>query len=48
MDWKWLFLYPQYGIATVNDLVVPVDRPVTFKITATDVMNTFYVPTLAA
>ncbi len=47
MDWKWLFLYPQYGIATVNDLVVPVDRPVTFKITATDVMNTFYVPTLA-
>jgi cytochrome o ubiquinol oxidase subunit II len=47
MDWKWLFLYPQYGIATVNDLAVPVDRPVTFKITATDVMNTFYVPTLA-
>ncbi len=47
MDWKWLFLYPQYGIATVNELAIPVDRPVTFKITATDVMNTFYVPTLA-
>jgi cytochrome o ubiquinol oxidase subunit II len=47
MDWKWLFLYPQYGIATVNDLALPVDRPVAFKITATDVMNTFYVPTLA-
>ena len=35
------------GPATVNELAVPVDRPVTFKITATDVMNTFYVPTLA-
>ncbi|MBN4095235.1 MULTISPECIES: ubiquinol oxidase subunit II [Methylobacterium] len=47
MDWKWLFLYPQYGIATVNELAAPVDRPIRFKITATDVMNTFYVPTLA-
>ena len=47
MDWKWLFLYPQYGIATVNELAAPVDRPINFKITATDVMNTFYVPTLA-
>nr|WP_313901904.1 ubiquinol oxidase subunit II [Methylobacterium sp. J-030] len=47
MDWKWLFLYPQYGIATVNEVAAPVDRPIRFKITATDVMNTFYVPTLA-
>lgn len=47
MDWKWLFIYPQYGIATVNELAAPVDRPISFKITATDVMNTFYVPTLA-
>ncbi|MDP4024031.1 ubiquinol oxidase subunit II [Methylobacterium sp. NEAU 140] len=47
MDWKWLFLYPQYGVATVNELAAPVDRPITFKITATNVMNTFYIPTLA-
>ena len=47
MDWKWLFIYPQYGIATVNELAAPVDRPIDFKITATDVMNTFNVPTLA-
>ena len=47
MDWKWLFIYPQYGIATVNELAAPVDRPISFKITATDVMNTFNVPTLA-
>lgn len=47
MDWKWLFFYPQYGVATVNQLALPVDRPVDFKITATSVMNSFYVPALA-
>lgn len=47
MDWKWLFIYPEQGFATVNELVVPVDQPVRFKITATTVMNTFYVPELA-
>lgn len=47
MDWKWLFIYPEQGIATVNELVAPVDVPVRFKITATSVMNTFYVPELA-
>jgi cytochrome o ubiquinol oxidase subunit 2 len=47
MDWKWLFIYPEQGIATVNELVVPVDVPVRFKITATSVMNAFYVPELA-
>jgi cytochrome o ubiquinol oxidase subunit II len=47
MDWKWMFIYPEQGIATVNELVVPVDVPVRFKITATSVMNAFYVPTLA-
>lgn len=47
MDWKWLFLYPEQGIATVNELAVPVDRPVEFRITASTVMNTFYVPTMA-
>ncbi|TXB68280.1 ubiquinol oxidase subunit II [Paracoccus aurantiacus] len=47
MDWKWLFFYPQYGIATVNDLAAPLDRPIRFELTSTEVMNAFYVPTLA-
>lgn len=47
MDWKWLFLYPEQGIATVNELAVPVDRPVEFRMTASTVMNTFYVPAMA-
>jgi cytochrome o ubiquinol oxidase subunit II len=47
MDWKWLFIYPEQGIATVNELVVPTNVPVRFKITATSVMNAFYVPHLA-
>jgi len=47
LDWKWLFIYPEQGIATVNELVVPVDVPVRFKISASSVMNAFYVPELA-
>lgn len=47
MDWKWLFIYPEQGIATVNELVTPVKRPLRFKITSTTVMNSFYVPELA-
>jgi cytochrome o ubiquinol oxidase subunit II len=47
LDWKWLFLYPEQGIATVNEVAVPVDRPIQFKITGVTVMNSFYVPALA-
>jgi cytochrome o ubiquinol oxidase subunit II len=47
LDWKWLFFYPDYGIATVNELAAPVDVPINFKITASSVMNSFYVPALA-
>jgi cytochrome o ubiquinol oxidase subunit II len=47
LDWKWLFIYPEYGIATVNELAAPVDRPIAFRITASSVMNAFYVPSLA-
>ena len=47
MDWKWLFIYPDQGIATVNELVLPVNRQVRFDITSTNMMNTFYAPTLA-
>lgn len=47
MDWKWLFIYPEQGIATVNELVTPIDVPVRFKITSSTVMNSFYIPALA-
>ena len=47
LDWKWLFIYPEQGVATVNELVLPVDRPVRFDLTSTNMMNTFYAPTLA-
>jgi cytochrome o ubiquinol oxidase subunit II len=47
LDWKWLFIYPDEGIATINELVLPVDRPVRFDITSSNMMNTFYAPTLA-
>ncbi len=42
-----MFIYPEQGIATVNELAAPVDRPIRFKITATSVMNSFFVPALA-
>jgi cytochrome o ubiquinol oxidase subunit 2 len=47
MDWKWLFIYPDLGIATVNELAAPVDTPIDFRITATNVMNSFAIPALA-
>ena len=47
MDWKWLFIYPEQGVATVNELALPTDRPVRFSITSVSQMNTFYAPTLA-
>ncbi|MDB5769720.1 MAG: cyoA [Burkholderia sp.] len=47
LDWKWLFIYPEQGIATVNELVTPVDVPVRFSLTASTVMNSFYIPALA-
>ena len=47
LDWKWLFIYPELGIATVNELAAPVDRPLNFELTSSSVMNSFYVPALA-
>ncbi|WP_022682203.1 ubiquinol oxidase subunit II [Sphingobium bisphenolivorans] len=47
LDWKWLFIYPELGIATVNEMAVPTNVPVRFDITASTVMNSFYVPELA-
>ncbi|MBC2667165.1 ubiquinol oxidase subunit II [Novosphingobium flavum] len=47
LDWKWLFIYPEQGIATVNELVVPQGRPLQFKLTSSSVMNSFFVPAMA-
>ncbi|MFT3996087.1 MAG: ubiquinol oxidase subunit II [Asticcacaulis sp.] len=46
LDWKWLFIYPEYGIATVNEMAMPVGTPVHFKITSGTVMNSFFIPQL--
>jgi cytochrome o ubiquinol oxidase subunit 2 len=47
LDWKWLFIYPDIGVATVNTLAAPVNVPIDFRITAGSVMNSFSVPALA-
>ena len=47
LDWKWLFFYPEQGIATVNELAAPVNVPIAFKITSATVMNSFFIPALA-
>ena len=44
LDWKWLFIYPDQGIATVNQLVVPAGTPVSFRLTSATVWNVFWVP----
>jgi cytochrome o ubiquinol oxidase subunit 2 len=48
LDWKWLFIYPDEGIATINQLVVPVGTPLHFKLTSSGVMNSFFVPQLGS
>ena len=48
LDWKWLFIYPDQGIATVNQLVVPAGTPVSFHLTSATVMNSFFVPQLGS
>jgi cytochrome o ubiquinol oxidase subunit 2 len=47
LDWKWLFIYPQYGVASVNELAVPINRPISLRITASSVMNSLYIPEFA-
>jgi cytochrome o ubiquinol oxidase subunit 2 len=48
LDWKWLFVYPEQGVATVNQLVIPAGVPVHFRLTSASVMNTFFVPQLGS
>lgn len=46
LDWKWLFIYPDYGIATINTIHIPIDRPINFKVSAAAPMNSFIIPQL--
>jgi len=48
LDWKWLFIYPDQGIATVNRLVVPVGTPIEFHLTSASVWNSFFIPQLGS
>jgi len=48
LDWKWLFIYPDQGIAAVNQLVIPAGTPVDFRLTSATVMNSFFIPQLGS
>ncbi|MFQ6372526.1 ubiquinol oxidase subunit II [Shewanella sp. YIC-542] len=48
LNWKWLFIYPEQGIAAVNELVFPTDVPVQFKVTSDSTMNSFFIPQLGS
>jgi len=48
LDWKWLFIYPEQGIASVNHLTIPAGTPVNFELTSSGVMNSFFVPQLGS
>jgi cytochrome o ubiquinol oxidase subunit 2 len=48
LDWKWLFIYPDQGIASVNQLVIPVGTDIHFSLTSGSVMNVFFIPQLGS
>jgi cytochrome o ubiquinol oxidase subunit 2 len=48
VDWKWLFIYPGGGVATVNQLTIPVGTPIHFRLTSSGVMNSFFIPQLGS
>ena len=48
LDWKWLFIYPEQGVASVNELAFPVDTPVRFRVSSGSVMNAFFIPHLGS
>jgi cytochrome o ubiquinol oxidase subunit 2 len=48
LDWKWLFIYPHQGVASVNQLVVPAGVPIHFSLTSASVMNAFFIPQLGS
>jgi cytochrome o ubiquinol oxidase subunit II len=48
LDWKWLFIYPDQRVATINSLTVPVGSPLNLELTSSSVMNVFFVPQLGS
>lgn len=48
LDWKWLFIYPGQGVASVNQLVLPAGQPIAFRLTSASVMNSFFIPRLGS
>jgi cytochrome o ubiquinol oxidase subunit 2 len=48
LDWKWLFIYPDQNVASVNRLVVPAGVPIHFTLTSASVMNAFFIPQLGS
>jgi cytochrome o ubiquinol oxidase subunit II len=48
LNWKWLFIYPDYGIATVNHLAIPAGTPINFRLTSESMMNSFFIPQLGS
>ncbi|WP_042886160.1 ubiquinol oxidase subunit II [Cupriavidus necator] len=48
LNWKWLFIYPEYGVASLNQLAIPVGTPVNFRLTSESMMNSFFIPQLGS
>jgi cytochrome o ubiquinol oxidase subunit 2 len=48
LDWKWIFIYPDFRVATLNQVIVPTGTPIEFLLTSTNVMNAFWVPQLGS
>ena len=48
LNWKWLFIYPDYGVASINQLEIPVGTPIDFELTAESLMNSFFIPRLGS
>lgn len=48
LDWKWLFIYPDLGVASVNRMVIPAGTPLRLQLTSATVMNSFFVPQLGS
>lgn len=48
LDWKWMFIYPDQGIATINQLAIPTNTQISFRITSDTVMNSFFIPRLGS
>ena len=48
LDWKWLFIYPDQGVASAGRLVIPAGKPIEFHVTSSGVMNSFFIPQLGS